>query len=88
MTPERWEAIDRVWQAVLARPDHERAAAIAELSGGDETLRRDVESLLDHLSRANEAGFGVAPLEVPAPSGSLVGARRGPSSPGATHVFS
>ena len=78
MTPERWEAIDRVWQAVLARPDHERAAAIAELSGGDEALRRDVESLLDHLSRANDAGFGVAPLEVPAPSGSLLGRRIGP----------
>jgi serine/threonine protein kinase len=78
MTPERWEAIDRVWQAVLARPDHERAAALVELSEGDEGLRRDVQSLLDHLSRANDAGFGVAPLEVPAPPGSLIGRRVGP----------
>jgi serine/threonine protein kinase len=78
MTPERWEAIDRVWQAVLARPDHERAAAIVELSEGDEGLRRDVESLLEHLSRANDAGFGVGPLEVAAPPGSLIGHRIGP----------
>ena len=78
MTPERWEAIDRVWQAVLARPDHERAAAIVELSEGDEVLRRDVESLLEHLSRANDAGFGVGPLEVAAPPGLLIGHRIGP----------
>jgi serine/threonine protein kinase len=65
-------------RAVLARPDHERAAAIVDLSEGDETVRRDVESLLDHLSRANEAGFGVAPLEVPVTPGSLIGRRIGP----------
>jgi serine/threonine protein kinase len=78
MTPERWEAIDRVWQAVLARPPHERATAIVELSRGDEALRHDVESLLDHLDRANAAGFGVAPLAVPAPAASLIGRRIGP----------
>ena len=37
MTPERWEEIDRVWQAVIVRPERERAAAVAELSEGDET---------------------------------------------------
>jgi Protein kinase domain len=79
MTPEQWEAIDRVWQAVLAHPDDERAAAIVELSRGDEALRRDVESLLDHLARANAAGFGRAPLQVPSPRGpSLVGQAFGP----------
>ena len=67
-----------MWQAVLARPDHERAAAIVELSKGDETLRRDVESLLEHLARANAAGFGRAPLEVPAPPASLLGRQLGP----------
>jgi len=77
MTPERWESIDRVWQAVLARPRHARAAAIAELSEGDEELRRDVESLLDHLGRANDAGFGVTPLQVLAPQTSLIGRRIG-----------
>ena len=78
MTPERWAAIDRVWQAVRARPDHERAAAIVELSKGDETLRRDVESLFQHLARADAAGFGRDPLEVPASPESLVGRQLGP----------
>jgi serine/threonine protein kinase len=78
MTPERWAAIDRVWQAVLACPDHERGAAIVELSDGDEMLRRDVESLLAHLSHANAAGFGRGPLEVPAPPESFVGRQLGP----------
>ena len=67
-----------MWQAVLARPTDERAAAIVELSAGDEALRRDVESLLKHLSRANDAGFGLAPLAVPAPPQSLIGRRIGP----------
>jgi hypothetical protein len=73
MTPERWEAIDRVWQAVLARPEDERAAAIVELSQGDDALRHDVESLLAHLAGASAAGFGHAPLEVPVPPAALVG---------------
>jgi serine/threonine protein kinase len=77
MTPERWEAIDRVFHAVLARPHHERAAAIVELSQGDEVLRRDIESLLDHLGRANDVGFGIAPIQVPAPPASLIGRRIG-----------
>ena len=78
MTPERWEAIDRVWQAVLARPVDERAAAVLELSKGDEALRSDVESLLAHLDRASAAGFGHQPLEVPAPPASFVGRQIGP----------
>src|SRR5678815_581962 len=59
MTDEHWDRIDRVWHEVLARPEHERRAAIADLCGSDELLRRDVESMLSNLSRANEAGFGV-----------------------------
>jgi serine/threonine protein kinase len=78
MTPERWAAIDHVWQAVLARPEDERMAALAELSKGDESLRRDVESLLGHLARANAAGFGREPLAVEPPSGLLIGRQLGP----------
>ena len=78
MTPERWQQIDRVWQAVVARPAAERGAAIAELSQGDEGLRRDVESLLTHLTRASAAGFGTAPLQVAVPHESLLQRRLGP----------
>ena len=42
-----------MWQAVLARPADERAAAIVELSAGDDALRRDVEALLEITRRAS-----------------------------------
>jgi hypothetical protein len=78
MTPERWQQIDRVWQAVLARPADERATAVAELSKGDDALRRDVASLLDHLTRASAMGFGTAPLQVSPPKASLIDRQFGP----------
>jgi serine/threonine protein kinase len=78
MTPERWERIDRVWQAVLSRPEPERAAAVLELSDGDETLRRDVESLLSHLAHASGAGFGDAPMTVAVPQASMLNRQLGP----------
>jgi hypothetical protein len=52
MTPERWAEIDRVWYAVLARPETERAAAVAELCAGDAALRQEMESLLANLAGA------------------------------------
>jgi hypothetical protein len=58
MTPERWADIDRVWHAVLARPEAERAAALTELCGSDRELRAEVESLLASLAHASGAGFG------------------------------
>jgi len=61
MTPERWAEIDRIWHAVLARPDAERAAVVVELCAGDHELRVEVEALLTNLARASAAGFGVLP---------------------------
>ena len=76
MTPDEWRAIDRVWHAVLERPEPERPAALIELCAGNEALRHDVESLLGHLARASAAGFGTAPGG--AARASLVGRRIGP----------
>ena len=46
MTPERWQQIKDVFQAVVAlEPDH-RAAFLGEACAGDGELRREVESLL------------------------------------------
>ena len=45
-TPDRWDAVERLCHAALARPVHERAAFLAEACGGDDGLRREVESLL------------------------------------------
>ena len=76
MTPERWQEIDRVWHAVLARPEPERAAAIVELCAGDDLLRREVESLLASLGQASAAGFGASP-GVASPAMTLVGRQLG-----------
>jgi hypothetical protein len=65
MTPERWQTIDEVLKAVLARGEADRTAAVVELTAGDELLRRDVASLLAHLTRASAAGFGATAVSVP-----------------------
>ena len=77
MSTERWAEVDRVLNAVLARPQSERAGAIAQLCAGDEELRREVESLLANLSHASAAGFGASP-GISLPSASLVGCQVGP----------
>jgi hypothetical protein len=40
MTPERMAEIDRVWHAVLARPEAARATALTELCGSDRESSR------------------------------------------------
>ena len=76
MTPERWADIDRVWHAVLARPDADRAAALDELCATDLELRAEIESLLANLAHATAAGFSAAP-GIATGSGSLVGRQLG-----------
>ena len=46
MHAERWQEIDRLFDAVLEREPAERASFLVEASAGDEDLRREVESLL------------------------------------------
>ena len=55
MTPERWQQIKDVLQAVLERPSAERSSYIAQLCGRDEALKRDVESFLATYPEAAEA---------------------------------
>ena len=62
---KRWEDVDRVWHAVLARPESERSAAVTQLCADEPSLRHEVESLLMHMARASAAGFGDAPIGVP-----------------------
>ena len=47
MKPERWEQVAQIYSAALERPGSERTAFLREACGGDEDLRREVESLLD-----------------------------------------
>ena len=46
MTPERWQKIEELFQSTLDRPIQEREAFLSNACDGDETLRREVESLL------------------------------------------
>jgi hypothetical protein len=46
MTGPRWNRVKEVFQAVLERPPHERAARVRELCGDDRALETEVESLL------------------------------------------
>jgi hypothetical protein len=53
MSASRWSEIERVCHAALERPPESRAAFLAEACGDDDALRREVESLLAQLSRAD-----------------------------------
>ena len=53
MEPERWQKIERLYYAALERKGSVRAAFVAEACAGDESLRKDVESL---LAQAEQTG--------------------------------
>ena len=80
MGSERWDALNRVWHELLARPEPERAAAIEELCAGDPVLRQDVQSLLAHLARASAAGFAAGAIGIAPARPSLIGRQFGPYS--------
>ncbi len=65
MTPERWKQVDRLMQDALDRGPAERAAFLAEACGGDDELRREVESLIGFHERA-ENFIETPPAEVAA----------------------
>ena len=46
MDPERWKQVDRLLQAALERPPAERAEFLRQASAGDESLEREVRSLV------------------------------------------
>ena len=60
MTPERWQKVEEIYNAALKREPGQRAGFLEEACGGDEALRREVESLL-----AQEGATGSF-LEAPA----------------------
>ena len=80
VVPERWATIDRLYHEALERSASERATFLAEACAGDDDLRRDVESLLEH---DGSAAFLSTPAAVQAghvmPSGtSWIGQAVGP----------
>jgi hypothetical protein len=54
MKDERWAVIDRLLGAALEQERQKRAAFLRQACGGDEELRREVESLLGHEEGAGD----------------------------------
>ncbi|HEU4522717.1 MAG TPA: protein kinase, partial [Thermoanaerobaculia bacterium] len=52
MTPDRWRAIERLYEAALERTPDQRDAFLNESCNGDEALRSEVASLLEYQGRA------------------------------------
>jgi Tol biopolymer transport system component len=49
---ERWQQVEQLYHSALERGAEGRAAFLAEACGGDEGLRREVESLLEYEDQA------------------------------------
>ena len=69
MDPERWQRIESIFQKALDADEERRARFLVESCAGDESLRREVESLLAQHENAGAfmeqpafAGHGDAPL--------------------------
>src|SRR5438094_4197982 len=53
MTPERWQKLEEFFHAALEREPDDRAAFVVEVCDGDDDLRRELESMLDHHEQAD-----------------------------------
>src|SRR5262245_57119469 len=78
MTPERWQQIEGLYHEALARDASERGPFLASACGGDETLRREVESLLAQPVSADgpldgAAAALVSDLAAPLATGTRIG---------------
>ena len=51
--PRRWQQIERLFHDALARPLEERTAFLDHACAGDESLRREVNALLESPATAN-----------------------------------
>ncbi|HXU36006.1 MAG TPA: protein kinase [Blastocatellia bacterium] len=83
MTPERYQQIDKVFQAAIERDPREREAFLDEACEGDHSLRREVEALIDSSDKAGSfiesPVFAQAPeLLATAHGGILIGRELGP----------
>lgn len=82
MTPDRWLNVERLYHVASALPANERADFLAQACAGDDTLRREVESLLVHeLSAENFLATSAVDAHVEAmphvlPGGTIFGPYR------------
>jgi serine/threonine protein kinase len=85
--PDRWQHLEGVFHAALARDEAERTPFVREACRGDESLRLDIESLLrferDAQAFMQAPAFEVAPSLIQETTTPLVGQRLGPYEIGA-----
>src|SRR5205814_9667890 len=62
VTPERWDAIKRVFESVVDLPREERSVALGRACDADPTLRREVEALLEAYSSVPTGFLAAGPL--------------------------
>src|SRR5438132_11718918 len=54
MTPERWQKVKLIFQSALERAQGERYNFVSDACGGDDALRKEVESLIASHERSGE----------------------------------
>jgi len=57
LTPERWQQISRIFESAISLDPEARAAYVADQCGVDESLRSEVEKLIDSHRKASEENF-------------------------------
>ena len=57
MTPERWQQISRIFKSAILLDNEARAAYVASRCGRDDSLRVEVEKLIDSYGKANADEF-------------------------------
>ena len=57
MTPERWQQVSRIFKSAVSLDSEARAAYVARQCGVDESLREEVEKLLESHNKASEEKF-------------------------------
>ena len=68
MTPERWQQVSRIFKSAISLDDEARVAYVARQCGVDESLRAEVEKLIDSHQQAESGNFiGGAAVEQIAP---------------------
>src|SRR5262245_66612378 len=83
MNRDRWIEVERLYHEALARDERERADFLRNACGSDDSLRREVESLVEHETRAQRfldaPAIDVVPAMLLSPDApaSLVGRRLG-----------
>src|SRR5215831_6665811 len=74
---ERWQRVEALYHAALHRPAGERPAFLRDACAGDETMLRDVESLLEqpasHVGFLQTSALAVAARDVATGSGARLG---------------